>query len=158
MSLVHLARHGHVHNPDDVVYARLPGFGLSAMGRMQAAALASRLETRQLTRIVASPLQRAVETALPVGADHGLTVEIDPDLSEWAMLDEWAGLGWSDLPVRFPRQFEAFMSTPDRLSGPESLADLAARMTALHCNFMDGGATSTNDAVAALSLYHHNAA
>jgi broad specificity phosphatase PhoE len=37
---VHLLRHGEVHNPDGVLYGRLPGFRLSDLGERQAQAAA----------------------------------------------------------------------------------------------------------------------
>ena len=35
-SVVHLVRHGQVHNPDGILYGRLPGYGLSDIGRAMA--------------------------------------------------------------------------------------------------------------------------
>ncbi|MES1171346.1 MAG: histidine phosphatase family protein, partial [Actinomycetota bacterium] len=40
MSLVHLVRHGHVHNPDKILYGRLPEFRLSDAGEAMARAVA----------------------------------------------------------------------------------------------------------------------
>ncbi|MFT2689657.1 histidine phosphatase family protein [Clavibacter zhangzhiyongii] len=34
---IHLVRHGEVDNPDGILYGRLPGFGLTALGRRMAA-------------------------------------------------------------------------------------------------------------------------
>ena len=43
--LVHLVRHGEVHNPAHVLYGRLEGFGLSDLGhRMAAAAVTALLQ------------------------------------------------------------------------------------------------------------------
>lgn len=79
---IHLLRHGEVHNPQRVLYGRLPGFGLSALGlRMTvASALALRKQNTDLALITASPLLRAQQSAtaasflfdLPVGADSRL--------------------------------------------------------------------------------------
>ena len=43
---VHLLRHGEVHNPDRVLYGRLPGFRLSALGARPAAEAAAWLAQR----------------------------------------------------------------------------------------------------------------
>ena len=40
ITVVHLLRHGEVHNPNHVLYGRLPGYHLSANGRMMAVAAA----------------------------------------------------------------------------------------------------------------------
>ena len=58
--VIHLIRHGEVDNPRDVVYADMPGFGLSETGRRQAEAAGSYLAATPLVRIVSSPLDRAL--------------------------------------------------------------------------------------------------
>ncbi len=58
-----LVRHGHVHNPDGLIYGRLPGFRLSEAGRLQARAAAISLRNAGLAALYASPQLRAVETA-----------------------------------------------------------------------------------------------
>ncbi len=60
---LHLIRHGEVHNPEKILYGRLPGFHLSATGREQAAALGRYLATLPITRLFTSPMERAQETA-----------------------------------------------------------------------------------------------
>lgn len=64
---IHLLRHGHVENPENVRYGRLAGFRLSARGRDEvkasARALASRRRADVPIAIVSSPLSRAVESA-----------------------------------------------------------------------------------------------
>jgi broad specificity phosphatase PhoE len=64
--------------------ARLPGDpGLTEVGRRQAAATARWLaSTRSVTRVVTSPLRRAVETAEPIARAFGLEVSPDDRLRE----------------------------------------------------------------------------
>jgi broad specificity phosphatase PhoE len=81
-TVVHVLRHGEVHNPGGVLYGRLPGFRLSDHGRDQAELVAKALADADLAVVVASPLQRAQETAAPVAAQHGLTVRTDDRLVE----------------------------------------------------------------------------
>ncbi|HEY4240833.1 MAG TPA: histidine phosphatase family protein [Kofleriaceae bacterium] len=72
--VVHLVRHGEVHNPENIKYGRIPGFRLSERGRAQAAAAGARLRELGVSAgdaLVASPLERAVETATLVGAETG---------------------------------------------------------------------------------------
>jgi len=61
--IFHLVRHGEVHNPERILYGRLPGYQLSAAGREQAAAVGAYLKDRPLAAIYCSPLERAQETA-----------------------------------------------------------------------------------------------
>jgi broad specificity phosphatase PhoE len=81
-TVVHLLRHGEVHNPTGILYGRLPGFHLSENGRAQADTVAKALADTDVTAVVASPMERAQETAGPVAAVHGLTVTTDHGLIE----------------------------------------------------------------------------
>lgn len=82
-TVVHLVRHGEVHNPDGILYGRLPGFRLSELGRSQAETIARTLgQGHDVVAVVASPLQRAQETAAPLAETLGLPVGIDDDLIE----------------------------------------------------------------------------
>jgi len=84
---VHLLRHGEVHNPDQVLYGRLPGFGLSERGRAmaeRAAEVIARVpdSPARVGVLVTSPLQRARETAVPLERALGLTARVDPRVIE----------------------------------------------------------------------------
>ncbi len=138
--LVHLVRHGEVHNPDHVNYAALPGFRLSVRGIGQAAAAARRLAERPVAAVTASPLERAQQTAAAIAAAHGLAAGSDPDLTEWGLSEVWAGTRWSEID---PGQLEAYRAHPwDLPFSPESLAQLADRMAGavrrLHAAHPDG--------------------
>jgi broad specificity phosphatase PhoE len=130
-SVVHLIRHGETANPDHVVYASLPGFGLTPRGFDQARRAASHLANRPVAAVWSSPLQRALETAGEIARSFGLPVVADDDLGEWQLLDRWAGNPWEELKDRFPGEVETYLDTPDALPfSPESLVDLAGRMSA----------------------------
>lgn len=83
LTLVHVCRHGQVYNPDRVLYGRLPGFGLSDLGRAMAERLGEHFADAPLTHLRTSPLQRARETMLPIAERHpGLDVLVDERLVE----------------------------------------------------------------------------
>lgn len=67
ITTMYFVRHGEVHNPQRVVYERLPGFHLSAQGRaqvMRSARFLSRDENaRAAVALYSSPLERTYETA-----------------------------------------------------------------------------------------------
>ncbi len=67
-------RHGEVHNPQQVVYARLPGFRISDEGQSQARAAGEALAGEKLAAIYSSPMQRAQETAGWVARPHGMSI------------------------------------------------------------------------------------
>jgi broad specificity phosphatase PhoE len=81
-TIVHLLRHGEVHNPNGVLYGRLPGYHLSATGRAMADAAADFFAERIVATVYASPLTRAQETAQPVAGRHGLPIVTDEGLIE----------------------------------------------------------------------------
>ena len=72
--LIHLIRHGEVHNPDRILYGRLPGYHLSELGHKMADVAAASLADRPLTALYASPLQRAQESAQPWSERYGLSI------------------------------------------------------------------------------------
>jgi broad specificity phosphatase PhoE len=66
----YLVRHGHVHNPMDLTYGRLPRFGLSDAGRQQAQAAAEALRRVHVDAMYTSPLLRTRQTARIIRACH----------------------------------------------------------------------------------------
>lgn len=81
---LHLVRHGEVHNPQRVLYGRLPNFRLSEDGRRMAAAAAEYVQDlgRPVAALYASPLQRTRESAQPFTAAFGLDPVIDERVIE----------------------------------------------------------------------------
>lgn len=80
---VHLVRHGQVHNPDGILYGRLPGFGLSELGHQMAHRLGQHFARVPVTHLRCSPLQRAQETMAPIAERHPeVLVETDERLIE----------------------------------------------------------------------------
>ncbi|GAA6524879.1 histidine phosphatase family protein [Intrasporangium sp. DVR] len=75
-------RHGEVHNPERVLYGRLEGYHLSDLGREMAELVARHLEPNDITVVVASPLERAQQTAAPIAASHHVQVRTDPRVLE----------------------------------------------------------------------------
>ena len=68
-TIVHMMRHGEVHNPKGILYGRLPGYHLSDTGAAQARAVADVLADHDISHVFASPLQRALRA-------HGEQVRI----------------------------------------------------------------------------------
>ncbi len=125
---VHVIRHGEVHNPTGVLYGRLPGFGLSDRGRAQARAVADTLAGRDIVAVIASPLQRAQETAAPIASHHNLPVDTDADLIESANYFEGRRVGPGDGAWRDPR-FWWQLRNPFTPSWGEPYVEVADRMT-----------------------------
>jgi len=128
---IHLMRHGEVHNPEGVLYGRLPGYHLSALGREMAAQVADVLSAsgHDVVGVVTSPLERAVETGAPTAAAFDLEADTDARLTE-------AGNRFEGVPVNRNRwllarpRYWAYYLNPLRPSWGESYADLVVRVSA----------------------------
>lgn len=83
-SRLHLVRHGEVHNPERVLYGRLPGYRLSDAGRAMAQAAADHIAglERPVTALRSSPLERTQESARPFAERFGLTPVLDERVIE----------------------------------------------------------------------------
>ena len=81
-TIVHVMRHGEVYNPEKILYGRLPDYHLSERGRAQAQGSPTGWPTATSCYVVASPLERAQETAAPIAALHDLPIDTDADLIE----------------------------------------------------------------------------
>ncbi len=72
---VYVTRHAEVHNPKDILYGRLPRFGLSETGIKQAESVARFLSGRPIDAMYTSPLLRARQTARIIAkAQRGIPV------------------------------------------------------------------------------------
>lgn len=128
-TVVHVLRHGEVHNPAKILYGRLPGFRLSPLGEQMAKAAASSLAGRDVTHVVASPLERAVQTAEPIAAQFGLPVAVDDRLIESANFFEGKRVSVGDGALRDPRNWWV-LRDPFAPSWGEPYAAIAERMFA----------------------------
>ena len=81
-TIVHLLRHGEVHNPGGVLYGRLPGFHLSDLGNRMAERVAETIGDRDIVHLRVSPLERVRETAAPLAAARGLEPVVDERVIE----------------------------------------------------------------------------
>ena len=128
-TIVHVLRHGEVHNPRGILYGRLPGFGLSVTGRAQAGAVARSLADHDIALVIASPLQRAQETAEPIAGRHGLSVRTDENLIEAGNTFEGLRVSVGDGALRKPRHWWK-LRDPFTPSWGEPYLQIAHRMLA----------------------------
>jgi broad specificity phosphatase PhoE len=126
-TVVHLLRHGEVFNPDKILYGRLPGFRLSETGRHQAEIVTKTLTDADIAAVVASPLQRAQETAAPVAAAHGVEIVTDERLIEAGNRFEGKKVAVGDGALRNPRYWP-MLRDPFTPSWGEPYLQIAHRM------------------------------
>jgi broad specificity phosphatase PhoE len=127
LTVVHLMRHGEVHNPGGVLYGRLDGFHLSELGHEMARLVAAHLETNDITHVVASPLDRAQETAAPIAADHEVSITTDVRVIESE--NQFEGRTVSKLDLLHPRNWHLFTDVT-KPSWGEPYEQIAVRMLA----------------------------
>ncbi|MCP2290379.1 Broad specificity phosphatase PhoE [Nocardia amikacinitolerans] len=128
-TIVHVLRHGEVHNPKGILYGRLPGFSLSVAGRAQAGAVARALSDHDIAVVIASPLQRAQETAAPIAEHHGVLVRTDENLIEAGNTFEGLRVSVGDGALRKPRHWWK-LRDPFTPSWGEPYLQIAHRMLA----------------------------
>jgi broad specificity phosphatase PhoE len=126
---VHVLRHGEVFNPSKILYGRLPDFHLSELGKQMAKADAQALADRDVTYVVASPLERAQETAEPIAAQFGLEIATDTRLIESANYFEGKKVSPGDGSFRNPRNWWV-LRDPITPSWGEAYLVIAQRMFA----------------------------
>ncbi|QBE49165.1 histidine phosphatase family protein [Leucobacter triazinivorans] len=127
--LLHLVRHGEVHNPDRVLYGRLPGFRLSELGHRMAEAAALELagSDRIVARLIASPLERTRQSARPIASALGLEVAVDERIVEPENAFEGMVNVGPDSAFRQPRYWYRFLN-PFRPSWGEPYRRVASRV------------------------------
>jgi len=128
---VHLVRHGEVHNPEGVLYGRLPGYHLSERGQAMAQRLGQHFSdgTHDVVVVKASPLMRAQETATPIATGLGLALGTDERLLEAANHFEGKTFGVGDGSLRRPQHWP-YLVNPFRPSWGEPYREQVARMHA----------------------------
>ena len=128
-SVVHVVRHGQVHNPDAILYGRLPGYGLSDLGHRMAERVGEYFADANLVWLVSSPLQRAQETMAPIAARHPhLEVHLDDRVIEAA--NHFEGSSFSREKVFLKPDAWWALRNPLRPSWGEPYRSIARRMQA----------------------------
>jgi broad specificity phosphatase PhoE len=128
-TVVHLLRHGEVHNPGGVLYGRMPGFHLSDLGRRMAERIAESIGDRDITHLRVSPLERVRETAAPLAAARGLEPVVDERVIESGNVFEGTRFGKDQNPLKDPRSW-VHLWNPFRPSWGEPYKLVATRMRA----------------------------
>ncbi len=135
-TVVHLVRHGEVHNPEGVLYGRLPGFHLSERGQEMARRLVEHFAPADLTTLIVSPLERTHDTATPLSQARRLTWRVDDRVIEAGNKFEGQRFGVGDGAFRHPKVWW-LLRNPFRPSWGEPYRDIAVRMLAAMADARD---------------------
>ncbi len=93
---LHLVRHASYAALGRVLAGRAEGWPLTAKGVAEADRLAEVMAGRSLAAVLSSPIQRARQTAQPIGARCGLEVVLEPEITE-IDFGAWTGLSFAAL-------------------------------------------------------------
>jgi broad specificity phosphatase PhoE len=126
---IHLVRHGEVHNPEGVLYGRIPGYHLSELGHRMAANAAEALDGHPIATLYASPLQRAQESAAPWAKKFGLEIQTDDRLIEPTNKFEGKKFEFGPQVLTRPESWP-WITNPFKPSWGEPFVSIAARMLA----------------------------
>ncbi|GCD98952.1 MULTISPECIES: histidine phosphatase family protein [Embleya] len=127
VTIVHLMRHGEVHNPHGILYGRLPDYHLSELGLKMAERVADHLAGRDITHVVSSPLERAQETAAPIAGRHSLEIATDDRLIEAENIFQGKTFGVGDGSLRNPGHWK-HLTNPFKPSWGEPYIEQVVRM------------------------------
>lgn len=128
-TVVHLLRHGEVHNPTGVLYGRMAGYHLSDLGQEMAQRVADTVADRDITLVISSPLERAQETAAPVAKALGVDIVTDSRVIEATNVFEGRSFGVGDGVLKKPAAWRHLWN-PLRPSWGEPYKQLVTRMLA----------------------------
>jgi probable phosphoglycerate mutase len=116
MAIFLLVRHGQNDMVGKKLAGRLPGVHLNEQGQAQARRLAAELAELPIKAVIASPLDRAQETAEPIARVHALTVVTNEGLVE---IDYGQWQGKSIKQLRRTKLWKAVQEAPDGFRFPE---------------------------------------
>ena len=125
-----LVRHGETHTTGKVLPGRAEGLGLSDKGREQAETRAAVIASKhKVAAIYSSPMERAQQTAAPIGAAVGREVRIHEGLNE-CDFGRWTGRSLKSLYKL--SAWQAVQRSPSNFRFPEgeSFLDMQSRIVA----------------------------
>jgi broad specificity phosphatase PhoE len=98
----------------------------------QARKIAERLGTYKIAAVYASPLPRAVQTAIPLAESHKLKIEESADLLD-VDYGAWEGMAREDIRSKFLDLYDIWVKTPGKIKFPggESLKQVRLRVEKL---------------------------
>lgn len=126
--MILFVRHGETDANRAGVLVGRSEFGLTAGGRQASRAVGRTLARVGAAKLLASPLRRAVDTAVVIGKACNLDPEIDDRLTEMEY-GEWEGLRPRDVTAA---QWNEWRASPDyRPPGGESMREVFQRVSSL---------------------------
>ena len=139
-TLLLLVRHGQTPTTGTTLPGRAKGLHLADAGKAQAEAVAERLAILpRIDALYASPLERARETAHPIGRVRGLATRIERGLLE-CDFGEWTGAALADLAKK--PEWKTVQNYPSgfRFPAGESFSEMQVRIVSTMARLRDAHA------------------
>ncbi len=153
--MIYIARHGETDWNREGRYQGQQESGLTQTGIAQARALAAALAKERITRVIASPLARCVESARPLAEALGIAIETDADLIEIAH-GAWEGRLRAEVERDDPLTMRLWREHPHlvQFEDGESLRDVEHRWRAFMQRLADADdvAIVTHDVIVRLAI------
>ncbi len=115
---IYLARHGEVHNPEAILYGRLPNYYLSETGREQAKSAGQHLAQYELAAIYSSPMERAQETANLISEQRPNPLEVAVDERLIEIYSPYDGMSHTELEAI---NFDLYTDTDEEYEKPRDV-------------------------------------
>lgn len=127
MTILYLVRHGSTDYSGNRLSGNIPGIHLNLTGRTQAERISSFFENIPITAVYSSPLERAIETAMPTADQKTLPIKKVDFLREIDFGD-YQGKGEE---LRLDPLWNTFLTSPTMIRFPngESVSQAQKRVT-----------------------------
>jgi broad specificity phosphatase PhoE len=127
MTTILLIRHGDNESLSKYLPGHLTGIHLNEAGKTQALLVAESLKGIQITSIISSPLERAVETATPLAEKLNRTVDIQNGFIEMNT-GSWTGKNFTE--IKEDPVWKKLREDPENHTFPdgETFADAQSRL------------------------------
>ncbi|MDD3570010.1 MAG: histidine phosphatase family protein [Lachnospiraceae bacterium] len=113
MIRLYLIRHGETEWNKARRFQGWTDIELSSEGEEQASLLGQRFKKIKVDEIYASPLKRAVATAMPIANVHGIKVITKEHFKE-INFGEWEGMTAPEISAKYGKDFDDFMIAPEK--------------------------------------------
>ncbi len=150
---IYLIRHGETRGNREGYFRGRSDFPLNENGREQARLLAEALKDSGIGRIYSGPLSRAKETAEILAAKLGVSVEVEEGFNN-INLGPWEGRKKEEIKREFPREFQLWITTPEKLKlpGAETVMEVMERAVKTLKRVVE-----ENEALGAIAVVTHRA-
>ncbi len=127
---IYIVRHGETLWNKEEVFRGRKDIPLNETGKIQAEKAGAYFAGISLSRIVSSPLRRAVQTAEAIGRTTGEPVETMDEFTD-INFGVWEGLLLREVEERYPVDFGLWRTSPQKLevNGGETLAIVRGRVS-----------------------------